>query len=247
MTRTADRLTRSGLASLAVVAWGCAPPTFAPPIRAAHFGGPARLAADQGAVFAAAGAGPARYGSLGVTLPVHEHLRVEASGDATEYSALGSVGVRYTHLAGRLGMDGELGFGLGAGGALCGNLTDTSQACATGQRAPGALDSARPPLRPDGRDAWDRFAFGGYAGFGFGARPWRWVEFYLRGRLQLSRATSIPTTLWGTALGGVQFKLGPVDANLALGWSCYFNERDQINGAIVEAGVTVPFRFGALR
>ena len=105
--------------------------------------------------------------------------------------------------------------------------------------------AAPPPLYPDGLTAWDRFAYGAYTGFGFGARPWRWVEVYLRGRMQLTRATDVPTTLWGSALGGVQFKIGPVDVGAGLGWTCYFNERDQNNGFSLEAGVTVPFRVHA--
>ena len=102
-----------------------------------------------------------------------------------------------------------------------------------------------PPLYPDGRTAFERFAFGGYAGFGFGARPWPWVEVYLRGRVQLTRATHVPTTLWGSALGGVQFKIGPVDVGAGVGWACYFNDRDQNNGFALELGVTVPFRVHA--
>lgn len=234
----------AALVALAVMA-GCVPPTFAPPIRAAQFGAPARLTRGLGAVFAAVGTSGARYGSLGVSVPVRAGLRVEASGDATEYSATGSAGIRYTHLAGRLGMDAEFGLGAGAGGALCGNNLDTTRPCEAGQRASATGAAATPLLYPDGLEAWERVAFGGYAGFGFGARPWSWVEVYLRGRLQLSRATHVPTTLWGTALGGVQFKLGPVDLSAALGWSCYFDERDQANGALLEAGITVPFRVSA--
>lgn len=237
----------SGAAALAalVASSGCVPPTFAPPVRTAHFGAPARLTRGLGAVYAAAGTSGARYGTLGLSVPVRGGLRVEASGDASEYSATGSAGLRYTHLAGRLGMDAEFGFGLGAGGALCGNKADTSRPCENGQRASASGAPAMPYLYPDGLDAWDRIAYGGYAGFGFGARPWSWVEVYLRGRLQLTRSTNIPTTLWGTALGGVQLKLGPVDLHAALGWSCYFDERDQNNAALLEAGITVPFRVGA--
>lgn len=230
---------------LAALVGGCIPPTFAPPVRAAHFGAPGRITAGVGAVHAAVGTMAARYGSLTVSLPVASGLRVEVGGDGTEHSAMGSAGVRYTHLAGRLGMDAELGFGAGAGGALCGNAQDTARPCAGSQRDPGTRDAAPPPLVPDGLTAWDRFAFGGYAGFGFGARPWPWVEVYLRARVQLARATHVPTTLWGSALGGVQFKIGPVDVGAGLGWACYFNERDQNNGFALELGVTVPFRVHA--
>ncbi len=230
---------------LAALAGGCIPPTFEPPIREAHVCAPARMTAGLGAVHAAVGVAAARYGSLTVSLPVAAGLRVEVGGDGTEYSGTGSAGVRYTHLAGRLGMDAELGFGVGAGGALCGNEPDTARPCASSQRDPGTRDAAPPPLYPDGLTAWDRFAFGGYAGFGFGARPWPWVEVYLRGRVQLTRATHVPTTLWGSALGGVQFKIGPVDVGAGLGWTCYFNERDQNNGLTLELGVTVPFRIHA--
>ncbi len=199
----------------------CTPPTFAPPIRTGHFGAPGRMAPGLGAARATVGGeGQSKYGGITVSIPVADGLRVEAGGDATEYSATGSAGVRYTHLAGRLAMDAELGFGAGAGGALCGNSGDTARPCPGSQRDTGTADvHPPPPLYPDGLGAWDRFAFGGYAGVGIGVRPWPWVEVYARGRLQLSRATHVPTTLWGTALGGVEFKLGPVDLGAALGWA----------------------------
>ncbi len=177
-----------------------------------------------------------------MTLPLRRGLRLELSGDVTEYSSLGGAGVRYTLASGRVGMDTEFGFGAGAGGARCGNESDSSRPCSSSQRDPGTPGASTPPFYPDGLSAWDRVAFGGYGGFGVGLRPWSWVEVYIRGRLQLSVATGVPITLWGTGLGGVQFKIGPLDLGAALGWSCYFNERDQANGALLEIGITIPFR-----
>lgn len=219
--------------ALALAAAGACSPTYAPPVRAVHYGAPASLAPAQGAVYAGGGVGGETRGALGVTFPVAERLRVEAGADGSAMGATGRAGVRYT-VPLRLGaFDAEAGLGAGAGGARCGNDTDPSHACG------GAAESDR--LVPDGRSTWDRFAYGAYGGFGLGVRPWRWFELYARAGLQLTHATNVPTTLWVTALGAVQARVGPVDVHAGFGWAAYYNEHDTWNGPLVELGVLVPF------
>lgn len=188
-----------------------------------------------------AAGGSAPYGALGVALPLGEALHVEAQGDGSEYSATGSLGLRYTHRAGRLAMDGEFGLGGGVGGAICGNNPDPRAVCSE-----GTVVDAMGQRHSDGRDAWGRALVGGYAGVGLGGHPWRVLGFYARVRLQLSRELGVergaPTTLWATAMGGLHAVLGPVQLFAALGWMAYFNERDQTNGALLEGGIVIPFR-----
>ncbi len=133
-------------------------------------------------------------------------------------------------------MDGELGAGGGAGGTLCGNDDAPDDTCPAGE--PTGPMGAR---RADGRDAWSRYAFGGYVGFGLGARVWRSLGVFGRTRLQLTRARGVPTTLWASALGGVEGTLGPFELYVGAGWAAYFNAYDQSNTFILEAGISVPF------
>lgn len=221
------------LALGALAALGCNP-TFAPPMRLAHGGGPGRIAPTHGAV--SAGGGLGGYGSLGVAIPLPEGFHLEGSGSAWEYGATGALGVRYTHRARRLAMDGEFGLGGGAGGALCGNDDAPDERCNAG--SPTGAMGAR---RADGLDAWSRYTFGGYAGVGLGARVWRSLGVFGRTRVQLSQARNVPTTFWASAMGGIEWSLGPLELYVGAGWAAYFNSYDQDNTLVLEGGLSLPF------
>jgi hypothetical protein len=217
----------------ALLVLGCNP-TFAPPMRLAHGGGPGRVAPTHGAVTAGGGLGG--YGSLGVMIPLPERFHLEASGSAWEYGATGTLGVRYTHRARRLAMDGEFGLGGGAGGTLCGNDDRPDEDCVGGLPT-GPMGQRR----ADGLDAWSRYTFGGYAGVGVGVRVWRSLGVFGRTRVQLSRARNVPTTFWASAIGGIEGTLGPFDLYVGAGWAAYFNEYDRDNTLVLEGGITLPF------
>jgi hypothetical protein len=220
----------------------CGMPTWAPPLRSTHFGAPGMIQPGQGAVQGVLGAGMAVRGGAMVSFPVSQRVHLEVGGDGMSEAALGALGVRYSHRTRWLLMDVEAGGGVGAGGVLCNNSAETHRVCTESQRDPGTTRITDTTLYPDGLTAWQRFAFGAYAGTAFGIRPWPWMEIYIRGRIQATQATHVSTTLWMSALLGAQFRIGPVFAHAALGWAGYFNERDERNDAIGEIGIMVPFR-----
>lgn len=223
----------------AAIALGCNP-TFAPPVRLGHGGGAGRVAPTHGAVFASGGLGG--FGTLGVMIPLPDDFHLEATGNAWQYGATGTLGARYTHRAGRLAMDGELGAGGGVGGTLCGDDEAAGVPC-------DGVSASRPggTLRADGLDVWGRYTFGGYAGVGIGARVWRSIGVFGRARVQLSQARNIPTTFWASALGGVEGTLGPFDLYAGAGWAAYFHEFGRDNTFLLEAGVVLPFPVRAPR
>lgn len=223
---------RASFALCALAAAACSP-TYSPPMRVVNYGAPAALSPQQGAVYGGLGVGGETRGTLGVTIPMAERLRLEAGGDGSAVGATGRVGVRYGVPLRMGAFDAEAGVGAGVGGTRCGNDTDPTHACG------GERETDR--LIPDGRTPWERFAYGVYGGFGLGIRPWRWIEAYARAGLQVTHATNTPTTLWVTALGAVQVRIGPVDVHAGFGWAGYYNEYDTWNGPLLEFGVMVPF------
>lgn len=74
------------------------------------------------------------------------------------------------------------------------------------------------------RSDWTiRQAYGLYVGFGVGLR-WRWLGGYLRGRLDASASTSAPSTLWPSAVIGLEARAGQhvvfgVGAGLGAVWN----------------------------
>jgi hypothetical protein len=211
------------LSSTAALALGCAP-TFAPPIRSTHYGAPARVAPGEVEI---SGAGSA-YLTAGVYagLPIAEDVQLElgsdfASPDQEGGWRLSVGGLRYTHapkvrergFGGAFDIEGGLGFGAG------GVNSEVSNADA------------------------GKTAFGGYFGMGAGLHFSPHVALFARGRAQLSTATNVPTTFWGSGVFGPEITFGPASFYLATGIAGYSNDLDQIAGLVMEGGLS--FHFGA--
>lgn len=222
---------RRALASVLVLTWllisgsSCAP-TLAPPLRSTHFGAPGRAGASDGLV-QIAGTHQGTAASV-VSLPLAADLHVEIGGDVRptdEQWAMGSLGLRYTlgppREAGDLhlptGPYGDVEFGLGAGVGGVGH------------------DDEGAPV--DDQSAWERFAYGGYVGAGFGWRFLPWLAGFTRTRVQLSKADKLPTTSWYSAMAGPEFSLGRLSLHLAGGWAGYANDDDSDQGPLFEAGL----------
>lgn len=166
---------------------GCAS-TYAAPIRAAHAGAPARVAARKLEIGGSAG---------GLTLPVaggphvavglEDWASLEVGGNFAAIGpaawALGWAGGRLTRAPSERvdwAADLEAGLGAGVGGADC-------------------------AASPCG-DPWTLAAGGGYAGFGVGLRA-DWLSVYVRGRLEMSAARQVGLTLWPTAMAGLDIAI----------------------------------------
>jgi hypothetical protein len=202
---------------------------MAPPVLGTHFGAPGRAPSGQALVQVAVNNQLSGTGQL--SIPIAEDLHLEVGADLRPHDeawAMGSAGVRYTvgpaKVDGRrpsTGPFGDVEAGLGAGvGGVRGEVE--------GQPA-------------DTRTAWERFAFGGYLGAGFGYRFLPWIGGFARTRLQVTHADGIPTTTWFSAMGGPEFTAGPVSLHVAGGWAGYQNDTDGTQGPLFEAGLGVRF------
>jgi hypothetical protein len=218
-----------GLTLLLALGVGCAP-TLSPPMRSTHFGAPGRATSGEGLVqIAGTNQGTA---APTISLPVADDLHVEIGGDARptdEQWAMGSVGVRYT-LGPPRGEDGrrpstgpygDVEFGLGAGVGGVGHDEDGE------------------PV--DSRTAWERFAYGGYVGTGFGWRFLPWLAGFTRTRVQLTKATNLPETTWFSAMAGPELTWGALSLHLGGGWAGYSNDDDADHGPLFEAGLGCRF------
>jgi hypothetical protein len=239
----ARRLPRALLpgALLAVAASGCNP-TYAPPVRAVHYGAPGRVREGDVEVGGTlAGVFNPTAGSLYVAAGLRDWVSLEAGSTVVvaptgptplAESIMGWVGPRFTlprraHGVSLL-LDGELGLGAGVGGELCIMTASNGTVC-----------------EPDGRRWYNRTAFGGYqgGGLGFGVE---WFSLYGRARIEESVATAIPVTYWPSAMLGVGFELGSrVSIDAGGGYMGYFDEKDSINGWFYQAGAS--FRFGSAK
>lgn len=166
--------------------------SYAPPIRGPGYGAPGRLRQGQ-LEFGAGAGGPAapEVGSPWIAYAVRDWANVEVGATvARKQFAMGFLGGRFTYAPKRErklhgALDGELGVGVGAGGNL---------------DCPG-LEPCRGDL------PWQRrLALGGYAGGGAGYH-FHFFALYTRGRIQASVAEGLPPTLWGSAHGGLQFRI----------------------------------------
>ena len=166
--------------------------TYSPPVRSPGYGAPGRIRQGQlelgGAV---ARPGSPGHGGPFIGYGVRDWASVEVGADFSfRQWALGYLGGRFTHaprrdrkLHGALG--GELGVGAGAGGQLhCGVETP----CA------------------DTRRWHERTAIGGDVGGGAGYH-FSFFALYARGRFQATAAEGLPSTLYGTFHGGMQFRI----------------------------------------
>lgn len=204
---------------------GC---TYAPPIRGPGYGAPGRL--REGQIELGAGAGG--YGVPGVGSPwiayaVRDWANVEVGATVAHKDfALGFLGGRFTHAPRRDrklhgALDGELGVGAGVGGR---------RYCAAG---PSDCGDPRP---------WNRrLALGAYAGGGAGYH-FHFFALYARGRIQASAAEGLPATLWGTAHGGLQFRIARVvDLFGSAGVTGLHNDADSFVGFTYDFGLSVYF------
>lgn len=166
--------------------------SYAPPVRSPGYGAPGRIRQGQleigGAV---AHPGSPGHGGPFIGYGVRDWASVEVGADFSfRQWALGYLGGRFTYSPKRDrklhgALDGELGVGAGAGGSFH---------CPNGSTC---LDTR----------AWnERMAIGSYVGGGAGYH-FSFFALYARGRVQASAAEGLPTTLYGTAHGGMQFRI----------------------------------------
>lgn len=215
---------------LAFVFCGCNA-SYAPPIRSTHYGLPGRLSSGQGELSVAA-AIPHTHGSASLSIPVAENVRVESTYDLSDTWHVGSAGLRGTvPLNRRWSLDLEGGVGAGIGGERCGNRGESGHTCEAGVS--------------DGLSVSDRFAYGAYVGAGVGVRPWHALGFFARGRAQVSAATNVPVTAWGSGVLGLELATGPLRTHLSGGVGVYTNSAETETGALIELGLSVPFSLTA--
>lgn len=201
--------------------------TYAPPLRSTHGGAPGRV--SEGDVAISGGASGWRYptvaGGPAISYGVRDWVAVEGGGNVSLGRwGMGWAGLRLTHAPRRyaknyLAIDGEASGGAGWGGSLCGN--GEADGCADGLRA------------------GQRVAGGGLLGGGV-AGHFSFFSVYARARGQLTAATAVPMTMWGSWGGGMQFRIArTVDLYAQAGMFGYRNERDHFRGMLTEAGVAI--------
>lgn len=227
-----NSFSRIGLLALVVVA-GCNPYAYAPPVRSTHYGAPDRVQPGRldlsGAMNVIEIPGGPRLGYA-----VNEWLQLEGGADLAIYEGhwgIGYGGARFTMPAWsrgivRLTSDLELGAGLGVGGEI--NCYDDEE-----------TSSSEYCQEENTTDAFDRLAGGGYFGAGFGVHV-SFFSVFIRGRVQITKASEIPSTLWGSSVGGIAFDIGDwVDIYAAGGIAGFYNEISAYYGAIAEFGVSI--------
>jgi hypothetical protein len=226
------RRMRTTIAALALLSFtaGCNP-TYAPLVRAVQYGAPARL--EQGRVELGGTAGGVVVPMTGgphLAVGLTDWAAVEAGGNFFyDEWVMGFVGTRFSFTGDRkrrayLIGDLELGVGGGLGGQLNGNQGTTSAS------EPG-----------DDLTALQRVAWGGYQGAGLGVRI-RWFSIYGRVRVEESKATNIPLTLWPSASVGMEFRVNDrVALNLGTGVMGYTNSRDSAWGMFYQVGMVLFF------
>lgn len=201
-------------------------PVFAPPIRSVHLGSPRSTQPRAVEVSGAAGI-PWGNGAATLSIPVAEGVWLDGSLDMRyldpEQWTMGNVGVRFVlfqepdKVTGFFA-DVELGAGAGVGGV-------------DEREGPGAREMQ-----------WhERFAYGAFAGMGAAYHVTTWFAWFARGRVQVSKAEFIPTTLWASGVTGPQFTVGPVSLYLSMGAAYYLNDVDEEVGLLPEAGLSVRF------
>lgn len=227
-------LALTSLALLALAACLCAcNPVYAPLIRAAQYGAPGRLQGGRGEVgTTAAGMGIPNDLVPHVGFGIRDWAALEFGGNYLPGEwATGWIGPRFTWAPHperpiRLALDGEFGVGGGRGGDLHGNPYPESDDCGSDC---------------DGRQWQDRVAGGGYAGFGIGGH-FHWFALYLRGRLEVSKATHIPVTYWPSGGVGMEFDIARiVQLSASGGLLGYRNEADAEMGWFWQFGLNVQF------
>jgi hypothetical protein len=195
--------------------------TFAPPIRSTHYGIPGKLQAGRIEVGGCAYPGP--IGAAFVALSLSDLVQLEAGSNLSPSWALGFAGLRLTldrPLDGK-GFAADLEFGAGAG--VGGEFYDYDD-----------VSSVK----------WfDRFAYGGYLGAGLGNHLNENGGGFLRARVQVSKADLIPTTVWGSLLGGVQMTAHDlVNMSFGIGFGGYGNAEEGVAPIfLIEFGLSIEF------
>jgi hypothetical protein len=204
---------------------GCA--SYSAPVRSVGYGAPARLRegdVEIGGGFVGLGAPVAGGGWLAYALRDWASVEVGADGAIGRWG-MGFIGGRFTHAPRRDrkfygSLDGEVGVGMGAGG---------HKSCSSGASA-GCQ-----------RPWFERAALGAYVGGGAGYHL-AFFAFYARGRVQPTIGDGLPRTLWGTAQGGIQFRLGEVvDLFGSAGVSGMVVQLEEAHAFTYDVGVSVHF------
>ena len=217
---------RRNLLPLLLLIVGACSPAYAPPIRGLHSGMPGRLAAGQlelggtagGYILPTAG-GPHLAFGFTDSLLVEAGANLNLVEGVTSNWATGWAGVRLTREKPlghglRLVGDLELGAGAGVGGRI-------------------NADAAE----------WTKLgAVGIYEGFGVGVQ-WRALGLYARGRLDAAASSRAPTTLWPTAMLGLEVRPTRwLAIGAGGGYAGYWNDRDHLVSAwFYEAQVALIF------
>ena len=205
-----------------LVVTGCSP-LYAPPIRGLHAGMPGRLRGGQlEAGLTVGGLVVPTMGGPHVGYGVSDSVTAEGGVNLNTVNfwlaqwATGWAGIRFTHRLSlsriRIIGDAELGAGAGAGGTS-GNFSRWNE------------------LR----------AYGIYEGVGLGLQ-WRWLGIYLRARLDAAASSAAPTTLWPSAMLGVELRPGRrFSVGLGGGYGGYWNTSQFWSGWFYQAQVAFIF------
>lgn len=181
-------------------------------------------------------------GGPALALAIRDWAFVEAGANLMlvaerENFATGYIGSRFTWAPNqgertRFAADVELGFGMGVGGALCGNTSSSG-------------NSTDHCTKRDSRSWRDRMVIGGYNGLGIGG-IFGAFSLYLRTRVEVTHATNIPVTVWPSVFLGLGVNARDhVSFDLGGGFLGYYNEADTQQGWFYHLSVTVMFDVSA--
>lgn len=207
-------------------------PTYAPPIRSTHLGGPGHADRDESEVRVSGSAPGGASG--GLMLPLGGTAHLELRGEGSDTWVMGTAGLRLDALSEQDGehvtwlADVGFGGGIGRGGELCGNQEAGSSNCDGDSIA-------------DGRAWHHRLAGGGYLDAGFGLAIDGWLVPFARSAFRLSSASGVPLTFWASGMLGVDFRIDDVSIALGGGWFGFANEHDANDGPFLEASVALRF------
>ncbi|MBZ5712613.1 hypothetical protein K7C98_25505 [Nannocystis pusilla] len=200
--------------------------SYGPPVRSPGYGAPGRIRQGQLEIGGAV-AHPGNPGSGGpfIGYGLRDWASIEIGADFSYRQwALGYLGGRFTYAPKRDrklhgALDGELGVGGGAGGQFyC-----PQDPCA------------------DARRWTDRAALGGYVGGGAGYH-FSFFALYARGRFQATAAEGLPSTLFGTLHGGMQFRIARhVDIFASGGLFGLHNSEGNVYNPYWDVGLSVYF------
>jgi len=201
--------------------------SYGPPVRSPGYGAPGRIRQGQLEIGGAV-AHPGSPGSGGpfIGYGIRDWASIEVGVDFSYRQwALGYLGGRFTYAPRRDrklhgALDGELGVGGGAGGQF---YCPSQQPCA------------------DTRGWTDRAALCGYVGGGAGYH-FSFFALYARGRFQATAAEGLPSTVFGTVHGGMQFRIARhVDIFASGGLFGVHNTEGNVYSPYWDVGVSVYF------